>query len=177
MSEGPFSTPVCIPALPHNSKESSRPLASLPSHSCYYRWGKKLYKQLQVLYHPPSLTLPWNLIKEKKNKENLSVWKSKVTSVMHPLVFVSPARSTKDFSGPEAACNVSRAKNKMNDFATKQNENLSPSSSSLTWNSPPSNSHWHSIGKQDFRGKKNQKKTSPLFLCPTKRAGLSYSKG
>lgn len=88
---------------------------------------------------------------------------------------VSPARSTKDFSGPEAACNVSRAKNKMNDFATKQNENLSPSNSSLTWNSPPSNSRWHSIGKQDSHSKK--KNPSPLFLCPTKRAGLSYSKG
>lgn len=57
----------------------------------------------------------------------MSVWKSKVTSLMHLLIFVSPARSIKDFSDSEAACNVSRAKNKINYFVTNQNGNLSPS--------------------------------------------------
>lgn len=72
-----------------------------------------------MFYQLPSLTLSWNLIKEKK-KENLSVWKSKVTSLIHALVFVSPVRSIKGFSGPEADGSVSRANSKINDCATNQ---------------------------------------------------------
>lgn len=137
-----------------------RAAAPLPPfhHTLVNTGGVESFISNYKLHHNAlSPTFPHPLLKshqrKEKKKENLSVWKSKVISFMHPFVFVSPARSTKDFSDPEAACNVSRAKTKMNDFATKQNGNLSPSNSSLTWNSPASDSHWHSIGQKDSPSK------------------------
>lgn len=115
-----------------------------------------------MFHQPPSLALSWNLIKEKK--ENLSVWKSKVTSPARALVFVSHTRSTKGFAGPEAARSISRANSKTHDGAANQN----PQQCSHTWNSPASR----------FTCPVHLSLQKPLLLlCPTKGASVCSAAG